>query len=299
MRPFTIIRFICATVVLSLLACTLIIAQRAFFQGEEPEEPKNKLEALIPVNDASADAVKALVAKLEVENLPDVTPGERAFENARELLEAGDYLAAEEKLKYVNTYYPTAVSAPEARRILGEINMDRLLQGEDFSTIVQYKVKRGDSFFKIVRDHKTNLGMLMFLNGLNRIDRLHPGDTFNVMALNYRIVVDVRRQEVSIWKGPNYVKAYSIQAENLPKGSKTRKTKVAAVEALHDGKRVKLPNSSFYNADKIIALKRPQAEIRPYKGKVDDGVVGIYLDPVDIEELVLLLRSGNSVEIRY
>lgn len=299
MRLFTVIRLICAVAVLSLLACTLIIAKRAFFQKDATAAPVNKLEALIPVHEASEEAVSMLIEKLEVANLPDVTPGERAFEGARELLMKGDYLAAEEKLKYVNTYYPTAVSAPEARRILGEMNMDRLLLGKDFVKIINYKVKRGDSFFKIVREHKSNLNTLMFLNGLDRIDRLFPGDEFRVMELDYRIVIDTRRQEVSLWDGPRYIKGYAIKAESLPNGSRTRNTEIVAVEAFHSGRRVKLPDSDYFNADKVIALKRPQAEIRPYKGRIDEGLVGIYLDKMDMEELVLLLRSGNSVEIRY
>lgn len=299
MRPSTLIRLLSAIFVLSFLACTLILAKRAFFHADAPQESVSQLEDLIPVTDASEDAISALISKLEVANLPDVTPGERAFESARALLEKGDYLAAEEKLKYVNTYYPTAVSAPEARRILGEINMDRLFLGKDFSKITQYKVKSGDSFYRIARDSETNLDLLMLLNGLDRVDRLYPGDVFRVMALNFRIVVDVPRGEVSIWDGARYIKGYEIEQQSLSSGRGVKTTKITAVEASYQGKRVRLTSSNYHKADKLIALKSPQIEIRPYKGKIDTGVVAIYLKKIDLEELVLLLRIGNSVEIRY
>ena len=299
MRLASVIRLIAAIVVFAILAGTLVVAKRYFFEENSQLEPANKLESMIPVDTASEDAVSALIAKLEVENLPDVTPGERAFESARGLLIKGDYLAAEEKLKYVNTYYPTAVSAPEARRILGEMNMDRLLLGQEFAKFETYKVKKGDSFYKIVRDHQTNLDLLMLLNGLERTDRLHPGDIFNILRLNFRVVIDLRRSEVSLWDGPRYIKGYAIKASSLAKGRGTRKTEIVAVEAQLQGRRIKLPDSRYHAAEKIIALKRPQAEIRPFKGKKEAGVVAVYLDLADMEELALLLKSSNSVEIRY
>lgn len=299
MRFSTLIRFLAALLVLSALAGTLMIAKRALFKGDSAEAPTNKLESLIPVTEATEEAIATLLAKLEVENLPDVTPGERAFESARELLVKGDYLAAEEKLKYVNTYYPTAVSAPEARRILGEMNMDRLFAGEDFSEVSKYKVKRGDSFFKIVKEGKTNLDLLMFLNDMKRTDRLHPGEVFDVMPLNYKLVVDTQREVLSIWDGPRYIKGYEMKRSTIPKATNTRETSIVAIEAQHAGKRVRLPSTDYRQSDKVIVLKSPQAEIRAYSEEMEEGIVGVFLDPSDIEELALLVRPGNSLEIRY
>ncbi|MFC4994312.1 LysM peptidoglycan-binding domain-containing protein [Rubritalea tangerina] len=295
----TLIRFFAAIMVLSALAVTLVVAKRAFSERDEKEAPASKVEAMLPAKQASDEAIAALVSKLEVENLPDVTPGERAFESARDLLEKGDFVAAEEKLKYVNTYYPTAVSAPEARRILGEMNMDRLFDGKEFAQFVEYEVKRGDSFFKIVRDHETHLDMLMFLNDMTRTDKLHPGDKFRLLALNYRLVVNIPRMTVSLWDGPRYIKGYEIRKSTLPSGSEIRKTKLIAKEAVYGEKRVSLPSSDFRRAEKVLVLKNPQVEIRPYR-EVDEGAVAaLYLDASDVEELALLTRPSNSVEIRY
>lgn len=298
MQFSTLIRFFAATIVLSILAMTLVIAKRAFFAGEEQKAPSNKLEALLPANEASAEAIDLLIAKLEIENLPDVTPGERAFEAARDLLAKGDFVAAEEKLKYVNTYYPTAVSAPEARRILGEMNMDRLFTGTEFSKIKTYKVQRGDSFYKIVRENKTSLDLLVFQNDLTRIDRLHPDDVFKLIALDFRLVIDVPRNVMSIWDGSRFIKAYDIKLATLPVGKDVRKTSIVAVEAWFQGKRVSLPSQDYRQAEKVIVLKSPQAEIRAFSKKIEEEV-GVYLDAVDIEEIALVMRPSNSVEIRY
>lgn len=299
MRVSTLIKFIAAVVVLSVLACTIVIARRAFVSEAAQQAPANKLEAVIPATNHSQEAIDTLLAKLEVESIPDVTPGERAFEAARDLLVKGDYIAAEEKLKYVNTYYPTAVSAPEARRILGEMNMDRLFAGKDFSKLVDYTVKRGDSFYKIVREHKTKLDLVMFLNGMQRTDRLHPGNRLKLMSLDFRLVVDMQRKVLSLWDGPRYIKGYEIKWANFPLGKGVRKTSVLAVEAQTLEKKVKLPSSEYRGAEKVIVLKSPQVELRPVKSKLPEDIEGLYLEKEDLEEIALLTRAGNSVEIRY
>ncbi len=299
MRLSTIIRFFAAISVISVLVITLIVAKRSLLNGDGQKPPVSKLEALIPVNEASEEAISALVAKLEVESLPDVTPGERAFEAARELLVKGDYIAAEEKLKYVNTYYPTAMSAPEARRILGEMNMDSLFSDRNLANLKRYEVQRGDSFYKIIRDNEMNLDLLMFLNDLKRTDRLHPGDVFRVMPLQFRLVIDMPRRVLGIWDGNRYIKGYEIKFSSLPKGGKIQETTLVSIEAQSKDGRVSLPSSSYRSAEKVLVIKRPQAEIRPYVGVPEEGVVGLYLNAEDLEELALLLRAGNSVEIRY
>ncbi|SHJ27934.1 LysM domain-containing protein [Rubritalea squalenifaciens DSM 18772] len=299
MRIITVIKFIAAIAVLSALAATLVLAERFFSSDPEQEAPSNKLEALIPAKPAPVEEVEQLVEKLEVDNLPDVTPGERAFESARELLTVGDYLAAEEKLKYVTTYYPTAPSAKEARRILGEMNMDRLFSGVGDSGQKTYTVQRGDSFLKIARENQTNLDLIRLLNGLDRVDRLHPGDELIVMPLNLRLVVDVRQELIELWKGSQYIKAYDPMIMQVPKGQGSVKTKISDVEAKADGRVTNSSKTNYRSSEKIFVFAKPQMVIRSPGDYPKEGFEGVILSDADIEELALLLRSGNSVEIRY
>ena len=297
MRISTIIKFIAAVLVLSVLAGTVVIARRALFPEVAQQAPANTLESVIPARLHSEKAIEELLVKLEVESIPDVTPGERAFEAARVLLEKGDYAAAEEKLKYVNTYYPTAVSAPEARRILGEMQMDRLFSDE--SELVRYTVKRGDSFYKIVREHNTKLDLLLFLNDMQRADRLHPGDELKLMALDFRLVIDMQRMVVSLWDGSSYIKGYEIKGSRFPEGKGVKATQVLAVEAQTEQGKVSFSNNGYRDAEKVVVLKRPQVELRPYVKGSQRDIEGLDLEKSDMEEIALLLRAGNSVEIRY
>lgn len=299
MRVFTVIRLFAAVIVLSGLACTLVLAQRFFGEAGDQKPAKTKLEQLIPATQVGEEELEELKEKLEVENLPDVTPGERAFEAARNLLTLGDFAAAEEKLKYVTTYYPTAPSASEARRIIGEMNMDRLLSGKGFVEQRTYKVKRGDSFFKIASDHRTNLELIKLLNGLDDLNRLHPGDELIVMPLDLRIVIDVRQQLIKLWADGKFIKGYETKVFDLPKGSGVTRTKIQAVEANVKGKRISSIKDLYRESEKVIVVNSPQFEIRAEGDFSKDGFIGAILDKPDIEELALLLRKGNSVEIRY
>lgn len=300
MRLSNIIRFIGAVVVLSMLVGTLVLAKRFFVEGEIQEEPENRLEAILPKDlSATQSVVDELVTKLEVENIQDVTPGERAFESARELLSQGNYAAAEEKLKYVNIYYPTAPSAGEARRILGEMNMDRLFDREHNSKMRVYVVKSGDSFFKIIREQETNMDMLMLLNHLKYNDRLFPGDELVVMPLNFRLVLDFQRGNLELWDGAKYIKSYQVVKNTLPAKTGTVQTVVDTVEVKVGEKRVQSFTSEHRGADKIVVLKSPQAEICSAKRKLAEGFIGVTIAAEEVEELALLLRAGNSVEIRY
>jgi len=295
MRISTVIRLFAAVAVLTALACTLVLAQRFFADPEKQKPATTKLERLIPEASVSNERVAQLVQKLEVENLPDVTPGERAFEAARNLLNVADFQAAEEKLKYVTTYYPTAPSAKEARRILGEMNMDRLFSGDQ----IKYKVKKGDSFSKIASVNQTNLELIKLLNGLNHLNRLHPGDELNVMPLKLRLVVDVRQNIIELWKEGQFIKGYDTVLMNMPKGKGEIKTIITAIEAKSSGKRTNSSRLSYRESEKVIVVSKPQFEIRAVEGSAADSFEGVVLNSPDIEELVLLLRSKNSVKIRY
>lgn len=300
MRLGNIVRLIAAVIVVGGFACTMVLAKRFFVKAEAQSEPSSRLESLLPKDvSVSEKAVEELVERLAVDNIPDVTPGERAFESARDLLTKGDFTAAEEKLKYVNIYYPTAPSASEARRILGEMNMDRLFDRGKNPSIRLYKVRSGDSFYKIVREQNTSVDMLYQLNGVKFSDRLFPGDELVVMPLNFRLVIDLRRKVAELWDGARYIKTYELKRCTLPEKAGTITTVVVAVEAYSKQSRVNAVSPAFRGASKVVALKAPQAELCSSARKLDDGFTGATLDDADIEELALLLRVGNSVEIRY
>ena len=226
--------------------------------------------------------------------------GERAFGSACVLLAGGDYDEAEVKLKELVARFPSAPSVPEARRILGQRNIDRFL-GDQFSGgKIFYKVKSGDSYFKIARDNETSLENLMLLNGLFNLNKLHRGEELLIMPLHFNLVVDIPHKRLTLEYGKEFVKDYPFLKLVAPQGRGSRKTRIAAVESqLSKGRTLKATSEKFRQARKVIVIKSPMMEIVGDDYPVDDAFQGVILRREQVEELSAILRRGNLVEIRY
>ena len=248
------------------------------------------------------DAELVLKKKAERGAQSGSEPGAKAFDRARELLADSSSLgAAEVKLKYIVSYYPAAEVATEARRILGEMNVDRLLDPDWREGKSEVIVKRGDTFTRIIRHNKTTMDSLVHLSKLMRADHLslHPGDKLTVMPLDMRVVVNTRRKTLTVWRQGEFIKEYPIQKIAYKGRGAVRRLKVGSILGEAGGKIYPSHNAAYRTADKVIFLSDKSLAIRAYSADNDDDMqLGFFLSHADMEELPLLLRSGNDVEIR-
>jgi hypothetical protein len=244
---------------------------------------------------ADADFAKML----DSADMPDIEPGEKAFQKAHELIALGQLDQAREKLNAIINVFPTTTSAPLARRIVGEMNLDEILSTTHMEGKHTHVVKRGDSFFGIVAKNDTTLEMLMHLNGLTSFGRIQPGDEFIVMPLNFRLLITPSRKSVSLWDGGRFIREYLIVELNIPGTIPAQRTTIDSNSALAPGgRKVQSLVKEYITAEKSIQLAKSAIQIRPYSEGDDDRPRGIYLHPLDMEELNLLTRAGNEVEIR-
>jgi len=244
---------------------------------------------------------KSLKKKADLGALSDSEPGERAFRRACELLDQKDMEEAEEKLKYVVSYYPTAKAATEARRILGEMNVDRLLDPDWKEGKREVVVKRGDTFTRIIRHNKTTMDSLTHLSKLMRTDSrsLHPGDKLTVMPLDMRLVINIRRKTLTVWREGEFIKEYPIKKIRYTRKGKSRHLKIGSILGEKDGKLYPAHMEAYRNAKKVFFLSDKALAIRAYSPESSDDLqMGFFLAEPDIEELTLLLRKGNDVEIK-
>ena len=244
-----------------------------------------------------------LVLKLKAElgSQSGSEPGEKAFQRARELLAMKSMGEAEVKLKYIVSYYPAAEAATEARRILGEINVDRLLDPDWREGKRVVVVKSGDTFTRIIRNNKTTMDSLIHLSKLMRADHrsLHPGDKLTVMPLDMRVVINIRRKTLTIWRQGEFIKEYPIQRIAYRGKSAVRQLKVGSILGESGGKMYPSLNEAYRLAQKVIFLSDKSLAIRAVSADNADGMqLGFFLTSADMEELPLLLRRGNDVEIR-
>jgi len=234
---------------------------------------------------------------LDAAEMPDFEPGDRAFSKAHELIALGKIAEGREKLTAIVNVFPTSTAAPKARRIVGEMNLDEILSSDFTEGKTNYEVKRGDSYFAIAGRNETSLDILMHLNGMMELKNLQPGDELRLMPLNYRIVIEPQRKSLSLWDGAKFICEYIIvhmDGVTLSSG----KTAIASRRATLDGKNVATTAKNYRATSKSIILKSPPLQILPYDADDETPPRGIFLREPDIEELFLLTRTGNEVEIR-
>jgi hypothetical protein len=177
------------------------------------------------------------------------------------------------------------------------MNLDEILSSDFPNGKMTYKVKSGDSYFAIAGRNETSLDMIMHLNNMMELRNLKVGNEMILMPLNFRIVIELNRNSLSLWDEAKFICDYPILATNGPMpGPGT--TTIATRRADLDGK-VILPTANQYRSTaKSIMLKSPPLQILPHDKDDETPQRGIFLRETDLEELFLLTRVGNTVEIR-
>ena len=252
------------------------------------------------MNERQKQVELALKQKTEELVLTDNQPGEKAFRRVKQLLANGNMKKAEQQLKYVISNYPTAESAIHARRILGEINLDRILDPRNKKGKVEVTVKSGDTFTRIIKNNKTTMDSLVHHSQLMRKDHrsIHPGDKLTIMPLNMRAVINVRRKTMTLHSGDEFVKEYIILKQSYT-GSGVKKAKITSIRGHKDGRSYLPYTDGYRSASKTVILSEQSLMLRADGVDTeDDFSSGFTLSRADMEELPLLLRPGNEVEIR-
>jgi len=310
MRLHTLIRFIAAILVLTVVVMTLFAVSKHFnlISGDSSDElaGKERIDNLLAQNSEEDELViiDKVRRKLNSKTNPEIILGNPAFERARSLLQAGDFENARLKLEEIVARYPGTPAEREAYRVLGEMRLDDLLEHRPDDGKFIYKVVPNDSYLKIVKKHDTKLDMLLYLNGLTRLDRLRPEDELVIMPLNLSLRIIPRLNQLFlIDEQGNIIKSYEPTIDmSIPKksggGSKVETT-IENVFAYRGRTKISVTRDDYRSASKKISILDPKLEIISNENKVEKSFRGIVLKKLDIEELALLLRRGNNVEIHY
>ena len=235
---------------------------------------------------------------LDTAELPDVDPGEKAFQRAHELLALGKLDEAREKLTTIVNVFPTSPSAPVARRIVGEMNLDEILSTAHMAGKKTHIVKRGNSFLSIAAEYHTTLDMIMHLNGMMELKNIQPGEELIVMPLNFRLLIEPQRKLISVWDGGRFIREYPIIHLGVTGKLQPGKTKIGSKLAEFGGKQVAPQSKDYRAAEKVIQIAKPALQIHGGGETADPAAHGIVLRSDDMEEISLLTRVGNEVEIR-
>lgn len=238
--------------------------------------------------------------------------GVRRFEAAIALMREAKLDEARDALYKLLQQFPKSRACNEARRIIGEMNMDALYRLDGSGGKQDYIVQPRDSLLGIVAKHHTTLEALTRLNSLTTIN-LQPGEHLLVIPMEFDLAVDVSEKKVTLLRAGRFFKQYDAIGIKLPQVMRVPVELQVISKAATIGVKPANPVAADYvDADKrIVASKNatsaglivrtpPQAQPLNASGKADDDTqssTGIFLAHEDLEEIYPLLRKGSKFSL--
>jgi len=251
-------------------------------------------------------------------------PGARRFDAAVDLIRMNRIDDGRDALYKLLQQFPESPTCAEARRIIGEINLDRLFSPNDLAGKKDYIVQPGDSLARIALKNDTNIDTLIRMNGLIG-NMLHPGDHLIVVPLNFDAVVDVSSRTVALLRTVGtkqyFFKEYKAFDVRLPPGARVPvEMEIGVKQALVDGRGVLSTDPRYIEAEKWVPGSKPgiffrrvpiakavvvadepktqaKAGIAEPQGEPVAPESGIFMTGEDLEELFALVRKGSKLRI--
>ncbi|MFM2166968.1 MAG: hypothetical protein RIS79_1339 [Verrucomicrobiota bacterium] len=272
------------------------------------------------------------LAAMEGRDRPRIDPGLRRFESAVGLIRGGSLAEGRDALFKLLQQFPDSGSCAEARRIIGEINMDQLFSPNYMAGKKEYIVQPGDSLNLIAQKNQTNVDFILRLNGMMSTT-LQPGDRLTVAPIQFNLGISVGKKQVILFRhvnGKDYpFKFYLAKEIQLPASIRLpAEFEIGTKSAQFEDKAVLATDPHYHEAEKWVPVHRPKAAILsfafrvPAAGKAVAGVetapaaakdavvasaapaalpappeTGIFLGREDLEELFALVRKGSKVDV--
>lgn len=264
------------------------------------------------------------IVAMKKDGRPPPDPGLHHFNLAIDLMRAKKLEEGRDGLYKVLRQFPRSPTTAEARRIIGEMNLDNLYAHEVTGGKRDYIVQPGDSLLAIAGRHQTTLETLARVNGLTSFN-LQPGDHLFIIPMNFDLVVDVSAKSVTVMREGRFFHQYQAIDLQLPPNMKIPASlEVASKSAINpaDGKLANPVTVAFISAEKRIVLNRkgttstalmiasptvlkaqsdpkaPPKAIPLDEEDIDSGpTTGLFLMAEDLEEIYPLLRRGSTVTL--
>jgi len=238
---------------------------------------------------------------------PDL--GIREYDAAIEMLQEGEYQAARDRLYYLMEYYPDSSAYPEAKRIIGELNLDLLVSKLPVPGKTEHVVKSGDTLNVIARRNQCTIDYIMRANG-RTTPLIHPDDHLTVFPLNFSVNIDLGDQAITLYREDGtFFKEYPIRETNLPPILKPPiATEISEKVAWFDGRSINFTSKNYLNCSKWIRTRKMGLFIRMVSddresASDDSGMnsessnFGVMIDRSDLEELFTILRVGTKITL--
>jgi LysM repeat protein len=208
---------------------------------------------------------------------PPPDPGIRRFDAAVELIRSGKISEGRDALYKLLLQFPASSTCVEAKRIIGEINMDALFAFDQSGGKKDYIVQPKDSLLAIAGKNKTTVEAIARLNGLTSIS-LRLGDHLFLIPTNFDVIVDISSLSLVLRSEGKFFKEYALEDIKLPPNTRVPSTmEVASKSAIIDNKLANPVSADFVAADKRIVLNKVSAPTAEHPEGKFTPVVGLMI----------------------
>ncbi len=233
---------------------------------------------------------------------PRADPGKVVFEEAMDLTRNNKLDEAKSRLQQLIKIYRDSDRWGDARRVLGEMNMDRLFSRSPMPGKLEFTVSREPGLDMIANKNRTTVPFIRRVNNLGSTV-IHPGDHLILYPLDFEMEINPNLKRITLIQRGEFFKDYPIVEIRLAPGARMpAATYIANKQAYVGDKAVRESDARYGMARKWLQTYSTPSKpgiilCAPPKKKGDDTPNGIYLEPSDIEELCTIIRL--RVPVRF
>jgi LysM repeat protein len=238
-------------------------------------------------------------------NQPVVTPtpdqGLTMFEDARQQLAKGNKAEAIQTLVSLFQSFPKSGKSEEAKRLLGDLNMQRFFSAEPDPDKAEYIVQRGDSIAKIATKMKSSPELIFRANGLDGLT-IHIGQKFIIPKGKFSLLINLKRQDVTLLNNGSFFRWYKPQDFRMPPKIGPALFKVHEKIAWVIGTRVAFGGKNYMGSSRWIVLNQNgitlYSETNPQNPNIQKPASGIMLAAPDMEEVFAVIAKDTPVTVQ-
>lgn len=223
-------------------------------------------------------------------------PGQEAYEAAAKL---GDGPEARKAWAGFLRNFPSSPQSAGVRARLGPTNAAEFFSPAPSPDKAIHTVVKGDSLFKISKQHGASVDLIARANGLGST-MLQIGQQLVIPSPDFKVTVDREARELILENRGEFFRSYplrSSQVAGLPAG---QSASCAVADTFVDagGKRVVFGDKRYPGGQKVVVLSPPGGTVSSAPENATTTPPGLTVSDTDLAEIFVLLRRGVPVTIK-
>jgi LysM repeat protein len=231
--------------------------------------------------------------------MPD--PGIAMFEEAKQQVAGGNRSDGQKTLLALIQSFPDSARVNEARKLLGDLNINEFFSPVPGPNKMEYVVARGDSIGKIAIKTKYPAELIFKANGLNSLT-IQPGRKLIIPKGQFSLVINIKRGDVTLLNNGFFFRWYKPLEVRLPAKVGLGQYKLREKIAWSEGIRVAFGEKKYLGSSRWIVINDNAitlySETNPATPNAQKPNTGIMLGPADMEELFALVAKDTPVIVK-